>query len=73
MDNSSFASISPDGRFKIVHSAPQSRGDHFCPETNLDWTRPETIQSVRFSIDRKEVLAKNRKGKIIERVILVEF
>ena len=83
--------ISPDGSFKISELVPQSSGDHFYPDTALEWTlmettksrtlhtfhgdwsRPDTIQSVKFSKDGKEVLAENKKGKIMERFDLSNY
>ena len=38
-----------------------------------DWSRPDTIQSVKFNKDGKEVLAKNKKVRIIERFDLSEI
>jgi hypothetical protein len=91
MDNQEFGTISPDGRFKILESAPSTSGDHFYPETDIewalieiatgktlhtfygDWSRPESIQTVKFSKDGKEVLAKNKRRKIVERFDLSKF
>jgi hypothetical protein len=90
MDSDKFATISPDRRFKIIESTPKSSGDHFYPESDMEWTlktakgktlhtfygdwsKPDTIHSVKFSKDGKEVLARNKKGRIVERVDLSQF
>ena len=41
MDSDEFALISPDGRFKIIESAPKSSGDHYYPESEMEWTLKE--------------------------------
>lgn len=37
------------------------------------WDGPDTIQSVKFSRNGKEVIAKAAKGKIMERVDLIKL
>jgi hypothetical protein len=38
-----------------------------------NWSRPDTIQSVKFCKYGKEVLAKNKKERIIERIVLCKL
>ena len=64
------------------HCYPESEMEWTLKETSTgktlhtfygDWSRPDTIHSVKFSKDGKEVLAKNKKGRIIKRVDLSQF